>query len=83
MNFTNNRLTSLRICKLIGYLEKLIGRWSGCSGWSGLYDGQGSQGGLSELGKLNKLGKEGKLGEFYEFRNLDVLVGQGELGEIG
>ena len=45
MNFTNNRLTSLRICKLRAYLEKLIGRWSRCSGWSGLYDGQGSQGG--------------------------------------
>ena len=39
MNFTNNRLTSLRIAKLRAYLEKLIGRWSGCSGWSGLYDG--------------------------------------------
>ena len=45
MNFTNNRLTSLRIFKLRAYLEKLIGRWYGYSGWSGLYDGQGSQGG--------------------------------------
>ena len=43
MNFTNKRLTSLRICKLRAYLEKLIGRWYGYSGWSGLYDGQGSQ----------------------------------------
>ena len=51
MNFTNNRLTSLRICKLRAYLEKLIGTWSGCSGWSGLYDGQGSQGGQG--GRVN------------------------------
>ena len=35
MNFTNNRLTSLRICKLRAYLEKLIGTCSGCSGRSG------------------------------------------------
>ena len=26
MNFTNNRLTSLQICKLRAYLKKLIGR---------------------------------------------------------
>ena len=45
MNFTNNRLTSLRICKLRAYFEKLIGTWSGCSGRSWLYDYQGSQGG--------------------------------------
>ena len=35
MNFTNNRLTSLRIFKLSAYFERLIGRCSGCSGWSG------------------------------------------------
>ena len=35
INFTNNRLTSLRIFKLRAYFEWLTGRWSGCSGWSG------------------------------------------------
>ena len=36
MRFTNNWLTNLRIFKLRAYyFEKLIGRWSGCYGWSG------------------------------------------------
>ena len=70
MNFTNNRLTSLRICKLRAYLEKLIGTWSGCSGWSGW---------LVRLVWVNWAdwaGKLDELGGFYEFRNLAVLAGQ-------
>ena len=55
MNFTNNRLTSLRIFKLRAYFEKLIVRWYGCISWSG---GQDSQGVLGELGCQGDPGKK-------------------------
>ena len=55
MNFTNNRLTNLRIFKLRAN-EKLIGRWSRskCSGWSG---GQGES---SEWGECSERGESGE-----------------------
>ena len=52
MNFTNNRLTNFqRIFKLRAYFEKLMGRWSRCSGWSG---GQGES---SEWGECGERGE--------------------------
>ena len=71
MRFTSDRLTNLRIFKLRVYFEKLIGRQSRCSGWSG---GQGESSEWIECGEWGERGEQGERGkwdEFYEFRNFN------------